>query len=480
MRRLSRQDLAVDPAALLGQGGANSLRGVVLDGPHLGVAGRAALTGAKILIATFGSLGDLHPFVALAHALAREGFAPVIATSAAYSDYILAEGLAFAPIRPDADDLMARLGMEMGEIARRMAEDDKFLFDTLIFPHLRESFDDLQEASAGAVAIVSHSLAFSARLVAEARGLPLATVLLSPMMLYSAYDPPLGSRVPLRRAPVGSVEIAYNRFVLWSLSHAIALWAEPLRRLRRELGLKPRYGLDLLLGVKSSDAVIGLFSPALAPPQPDHGSRTLIAGHTFHDRYLGGAALPPNLEAFLDQGAPPIVFTLGSFVARARRDFYRDCVTAARRLGRRAALLAHEDDVPALLSQQRQDVCVAPYAPHSAVFPRASAVVHHGGVGTTGQALRAGRPQLVAPFLGDQFDNAERVKRLGVARVLDGKTATPDAMVRALEGLDEAHEIRAAQLSERIRREDGAAVAALRIAALVAQNELRRKEAATL
>lgn len=429
------------------------------------------LSARKILIATFGSLGDLHPFVALAHALKREGFAPVVATSGAYADYILGEGLDFAPIRPDADDLTSRLGMDMGAIARRMAEDDKFLFDTLIFPHLRETYDDLLTASEGAVAVVSHSLAFSARLVAETRGLPLVTVLLSPMMLYSAYDPPLGSRAPMRRAPAWPVEIAYNRFLLWSLSHAIALWAAPLRRLRRDLGLAPRYGLDLLLGVKSSAAIIGLFSPTLAPPQPDHGSTTLIAGHTFHDRYLGSSGLSPALEAFLDNGDPPLVFTLGSFVARDRRDFYRDCVTAARRLGRRAVLLAHEDDVSALGEARSPDAHVAPYAPHSLVFPRAWAVVHHGGIGTTGQALRAGRPQLVTPFLGDQFDNAKRLQRLGVARAIDGKAATADMLAGELARLGDDHAARARALAETVGREDGAATAAVRIAALVARHE---------
>ncbi|PPD45391.1 MAG: glycosyl transferase family 28 [Methylocystis sp.] len=435
------------------------------------------LSARKILIATFGSLGDLHPFVALAHALRREGFAPVIATSAAYREFIEGEGISFVAIRPDADDLTQRLGIDMEEIARRMAADDKFLFDTLIFPHLAESYDDLLEAAEGAVAVVAHSLAFSARLAAESRGLPLITVLLSPMMLYSAYDPPLGSKAPLRRAPAWPIEIAYNRLLLWSLSHAVALWAEPLRRLRRELGLRPRYGLDLLLGVKSSEAIIGLFSPTLAPPQPDHGTRTFVAGHTFHDRFVERGALPLDLEAFLDAGSPPIVFTLGSFVARAGRNYYRTCIEAAQRLGKRAVLLAHDEHVAELGRNLPQSVFIAPYAPHSGVFPRALAVIHHGGIGTSGQALRAGRPQLVTPFLGDQFDNAERLQRLGVARTIDGMSVTTAALCDEIDGLG-ALGARAQAVSEIVRHEDGAATAALRIAALLAEQHLARAIAA--
>lgn len=428
-------------------------------------------SGRKILIATFGSLGDLHPFVALAHALKRDGFAPVIATSAAYADFIAGEGLGFAPIRPDADDLTARLGMDMGEIARRMAQDDKFLFETLIFPHLREGYDDLVAASEGAVAIVAHSLAFSARLAAEARGLPLVTVLLSPMMLYSAYDPPLGSRAPLRPWPASPPAVMWNRLLLWSLSHAMGLWARPLRRLRRELGLPRRHGLDLLLSARSSAATIGLFSPTLAPPQPDHRPGTLVAGHTFHDRFLGGETLSPELEAFLAEGTPPIVFTLGSFVARGRHDHYRVFAAAAGKVGRRAVLLAHEDDVPALRTGLDANVHVAPYAPHSLIFPRACAVVHHGGIGTTGQAMRAGRPQLVAHFLGDQPDNAERLRRLGVARAIAGETLTTDVLARELESIlrDDCCAARARALAETVCREDGARVAARRVAEVAGQ-----------
>lgn len=123
------------------------------------------------------------------------------------------------------------------------------------------------------------------------------------------------------------------------------------------------------------------------------------------------------------------------------------------------------------------DIHISSYAPHSLVFPRARAVVHHGGIGTTGQALRAGRPQLVTPFLGDQFDNAERLQRLGVARVLDGKTATAQALYEELAAFDESYEARAVAVAEEVRREEGAGMAALRIAALVAQRALAQEEA---
>jgi rhamnosyltransferase subunit B len=419
----------------------------------------------KILIATFGSLGDLHPFVALGHALAREGFDPVIATSAAYADYIRGEGLGFAPIRPDADDLTSRLGMDLGEIAWRMAEDDGFLFKTLIFPHLHESFDDLCVAAEGAVCVIAHALAFAARVAAEARGLPCVTVLLSPLMAYSADDPPAGSRAPFRAAPVGPLGRAYNGALLWSLAHAMALWAAPLRRLRRDVGVKRRHGLDLLLGAESSVASIGMFSPLLAPAQKS--PRLRVAGHSFHDRFLEGDSLDPALDAFLDAGPRPVVFTLGSFVARARRGFYLDCVAAARSIGQRAVLLTHEDEVGEIAAGLPPEMFVAAYAPHSKVFPRASAIVHHGGIGTSGQALRAGRPQVVTPFLGDQADNAERLRRLGVARVVDGRTATADALARELAALDADHGRRAAEQGEKIRGEDGATVAARWIAELL-------------
>jgi UDP:flavonoid glycosyltransferase YjiC (YdhE family) len=425
-------------------------------------------SASTILLATFGSLGDLHPFVALAHALKREGFSPVVATSEAYRGFIEQEGLSFAPIRPDVDDLTRRLGMDLGGIARRMVEDDAFLFREVIFPHLRQSYDDLLALSEGAALVAAHGLAFAAKAVAEKRGLPLVNVILSPLMFYSAYDPPLGSRTWFAREPRSPLAIGYNQLILRTYLVLTAHRAKPLRQLRRDVGLPPRRGLDLFAG--ATDATIGLYSPLLAPPQPDHPRGTLIAGHSFHDRYRGeGESALPALEAFLDAGPAPIVFTLGSFFTRDKSEHYRACFDAARHLGRRAVLLAHESDLAGLREGLPAEAFAAAYVPHSRVFPRSCAIVHHGGAGASGQALRAGRPQLVTPLSADQPDNAERLRRLGVARVLSGGAVTAAALARELAPLlgEGAYAARAREVGAQVAREDGAGAAAGRIGELL-------------
>lgn len=405
----------------------------------------------KIVIATFGSLGDLNPYVALAHALRREGFSPVLATSETYRAFVEGEGLGFAPMRPDLSDVTGRLGLGVAEIADRVASDGGFLFRETIFPFLREAYEDVAAASEGAAAIVAHSIAFSAKIAAERLGLPLFDGVVSPMFLMSAQDPPLVAGAPLVPAPRSSAARAYNRCVLSALIHLAALQARPIARLRAELGLPRRRGRALLTGGPSARATLVLASPLLAPPQSDHPPNTLVAGHTFHDRFLGGVqALPPGLETFLAAGAPPLVVSLGSFVLGGKAEFHRAAAAAAAALalGRRAVLL------------------VAGHVPHSLLFPRACAILHHGGAGSSGQALRAGKPQLVLPVLGDQGDNAARLARLGAARVLPMSRATRGGLEAELRALlaDASLAERARRVGERVAQEDGAARAALQIA----------------
>lgn len=424
----------------------------------------------KVLLVTFGSLGDLHPFVALAHALTEAGFEPVIATSAVYRDHLAMEGLAFVPVRPDADDVTKHLGMGLGDIARRMARDDGFLFRSVIFPHLQAGVDDLMAAAADADAVVSHAIAFPGRLVAERLALPNITIVLSPLLLMAPEDPPRASGLPFLANPRGGAFGTFcNRLSRAVLGAGINVVARPLTEIRRGMALPKRSGLDLLFGARSCDARICLFSPLLLAPDVAARNNAFVAGHSFHDGFADKRALTPDLEAFLDGGPPPIVFSLGSFVARERHADHRAFAEVARQLNRRAVLLVDADDAPKLADLDDDRIRVSGYAPHSLIFSRACALVHHGGAGTSGQALRAARPQIVAPFLGDQFDNAARLKRLGVARVVRGGRLDPGRLASELaKVLDEpAYAARAATLGPIVAAENGAMVAAQQIARLL-------------
>src|SRR5262249_28459461 len=157
----------------------------------------------------------------------------------------------------------------------------------------------------------------------------------------------------------------------------------------------------------SPELTLAMFSPVLGGVQPDWPPNSQLTGFPFYDGL--SAALNPKLAAFLDGGQPPIVFTLGSAAVMAAGEFYTESLRAAQRLGNRAILVTRRDpgNVPA--GPLPDGVAVFEYAPFSALFPRAAAIVHQGGIGTTGQALRAGRPMLVVPFGFDQPDNADRV-----------------------------------------------------------------------
>jgi UDP:flavonoid glycosyltransferase YjiC (YdhE family) len=137
--------------------------------------------------------------------------------------------------------------------------------------------------------------------------------------------------------------------------------------------------------------------------------------------------------------------------------FFEASIAAARSLGRRAVLLTGKESGTAL-SNLPEGVVAFDYAPYSALFPRAAAIVHHGGVGTTAQAMISGRPMLVTPFAFDQPDNADRVRRLGIARSIPIRKYSAASVARELKCLldDPAFERRAAEVAGRMRLEAGA------------------------
>lgn len=201
-----------------------------------------------------------------------------------------------------------------------------------------------------------------------------------------------------------------------------------------------------------------MFSPAFALPQPDWPANTAIAGFAFYDGSEPGTKLTPQLEEFLDAGEPPIVFTLGSAAVMAPGRFYEESIEAAKLLNRRAVLLIGKNPPPNNLSE---NMVAVNYAPYSQIFGRACAIVHQGGIGTTAQGLRAGRPTLVMPYSHDQPDNAARVERLGTSRTILPKEYSAVTVVKKLRELlgNPNYAAKATKIASIIQAENGVKVA---------------------
>jgi UDP:flavonoid glycosyltransferase YjiC (YdhE family) len=406
----------------------------------------------RIVITTFGSLGDLHPYLAVALGLKARGHEAVIATSGYYRQKVEALGLGFRALRPDHPDT----GVDP-DLMRRLMDRRKgseVVIREIMMSVLRESYEDTLAAAEGADLLVSHMLTFTTRLVAEKRRIPWASTFLQPLGLFSVYDPPVVPQAPFL-AMLRFLGPAFHRLLFWCAKRTVRSWSEPWHRLRSEVGLPPTSESPLFEGQHSPSLVLAMFSKLLADRQPDWPRQTFITGFPFYDRD-GEAGMPQELSNFLDASPPPLVFTLGSSAVVDAGPFYEHSAAAAKLLGRRAVLLVGKDprNRPAPLPD---GVVAFAYAPYSELFPRAAAVVHQGGIGTTAQAMRSGRPMLVMPFAHDQPDNAERVKRLGIARTIARHRYSPARTAAELRQLldNPGYRHRASAVGERVRQEDG-------------------------
>lgn len=382
----------------------------------------------RIVFATVGSLGDLHPYIAIGRALQTLGHHPVIATTDRYRATVEAQGIEYARLRPDE----AQFG-GLESVAARVFDPLRgpaYLIGEMVMPHVRQQYADIAAACAGADLLVTHPLTPAGSLVCEKTGLPWVSSVLAPISLLSCIDPPLlaaswAARVARR---LGS------RPCRWCLRLGAGLvrrWERPLEALRAELGLPRAAHPALLHGQFSPLLNLALFPPLLAGPRGDWPAHTELAGFPGFDGPPATPERQAQLDAFLAAGEPPLAFALGSSVVMVAGNFWEQAVAAAATLGRRAILLTggHWRGTPP------PGVVAFDYLPYSGVFRHAAAVIHPGGIGTLARALAAGRPQLVVPLAFDQPDNARRAVALGVARSLPIGRASARRLVRELSAL---------------------------------------------
>ncbi|HEY8227633.1 MAG TPA: nucleotide disphospho-sugar-binding domain-containing protein [Pyrinomonadaceae bacterium] len=404
----------------------------------------------RIVLNTFGSFGDLHPYMAIALELQARGHNPVIATMEFYREKILNAGLDFAPVRPDFPGPKEQ-NVELLNRIMDPLTGPKYLMEQVIFAAVRDGYEDLLQATSGADLLITHPAAPAGPLVGYKTGIPWISTVLAPMSFFSSYDPP----VPPVWQWVNNLRLLGPGVMKLFHDAMKALYKpEQVMALRRELSI-PDYGNPMFEGQHSPILVLALFSDLFAQSQPDWPKQARTTGFClYEDR--SEQAMPAELCQFLDEGSPPLVFTLGSSAVWVAKDFYKQSIGAAQQLGRRAVLLVGDErNRPQTLPA---DMIAVDYAPYDLLFSRACAVVHHGGVGTTSHGLVAGVPTLIVPFAFDQSDNAEHARRLGTSRTLYRKKYNLTSAARELNLLltDEAYTQNARSVSEKLREEHGA------------------------
>lgn len=421
-----------------------------------------------IVLSTAGSLGDLYPVLSIAHSLDRMGVEVRLLLSPEDCDVARSWGLLANPIGLTKAELADRLGTPVDDLAEDFLRNPIPLLRRVAIPMIPTLLPEIEEACVGAACVAGTLLAFGAAMAAERRGLPYVPLVLQPAMTFSALAPARGPGFDLAVPnPTHAPARLWNRGVMGLGRQVLRRGLSgPLDRVRRSVDLPPHRGTPLIdPGPRNVPIRLGLWSERFAAV-PDDAPDGLIA-MGFPRAPAGN--LPDSVQEWLDAGPPPLVVTLGSIAQNiGGRAFWPEAVTLARTLGLRAVLLHGKATLPP--GAAGDDILALPALPHAPLFPQAAAILHHGGIGTTAEALRAARPQLVMPIGGDQPDNAARLVRMGVAVSIPRKRFTARRAAPLLRGLLDRFEYgEAADLGRRIEDEDGALLAAMHLAQIAAQ-----------
>lgn len=391
-------------------------------------------TAPHYFVITVGTTGDIHPFMRIASALQTLGRKVTFITHSYHENVVLGVGLPFVGIGTDEAFLRILKNPDIWDPMKG--------FSAILANYsggLQEIIEAIRLVSAQAShVVIAHPFAVPGAVIARELGLvrSVVAVYLAPSNLRTCHDPlNIGATSVPRWVPMSW------RRALWRFVEK--RWIDPvavtqLNAVRTPLGL-PKLDSFLTHLAEAPDLSLTLFPSWFAPVVPDW-PRPLIEGDFQLFEASTQEGFTDDLSAFLAAGRKPLVFTPGTGNLHAA-DFFACALAAINRLGHRAIFLTRErTQIPVSLPES---VLWQPYVPLSALLPHAAGLVHHGGIGTSAEALRSGTPQLIAPFAWDQFDNAARIVALGVGMVIPAKRLRPRKLARCLQNLYTSETIRA-------------------------------------
>ncbi|MBL6427292.1 MAG: glycosyltransferase family 1 protein [Maritimibacter sp.] len=407
----------------------------------------------RILILTYGSRGDVQPFVALGRALVARGHDVTLGTARRFETFVREAGLGFAPMSDAMLNLLdTEAGRDMMESTQGVLQSLKWtvMLTRTVGPAQAELIGD-SWAAAEAVdpdLIVFHPKTYAGPHIAEKRGIPAVLAMLVPMMV------PTGERPNVGFPDTGWQW--WNRFSYRFVNRTMAFSAgRHVREMRAERGLPKQRRFDLLRDSRGRMLpVLNAVSPSVLPAPRDWPDEAVMTGYWFTDH--GDWTPPDDLAAFLEAGPPPVYVGFGSMAGRSPGRLAKAVIEALTRTGMRGIIATGWGGLkPADLPDTIHKI---EGAPHDWLFPRMAAIVHHGGAGTTAAAIRAGKPQVIVPFFGDQPFWGKIMAQHGVAPdPIAQKSLTADNLAEALRRVtgDPAMARAAEALGAAVRQEDG-------------------------
>ncbi|MEW5819249.1 MAG: glycosyltransferase [Cyanobacteriota bacterium] len=405
----------------------------------------------RINFLSFGTTGDVLPFISLATKLKEFGYEVCITAGTNYEKLIKENNIEYAPISVDINELMN--SKEIQSLLSKNPIKKYKSIKEIIIPILKQTFTDSLEASKGSNLIIFHPKVTSAVSIAEK--LNIKCLMASPIPIYA----------PTREFPFLSVKAKtlgpFNKLSHYFINIMSSFFTSYINNWRKEALDLPPLGLfddRLLLRGKKIPLLFG-YSSYVLPRPSDWKENIHVTGYWFVDQQKNWQP-PDELESFINNGSPPIYIGFGSMVGKDPERLTSEIVKALNTTKYKCILTTgwgalKNIDVP-------ENVFVTDYVPHDWLMQHVSAVVHHGGAGTTAAGLRYGKPTLICPFMVDQtfWGNVVCKQGLGPEPISQEKI-TSEKFANALKVLisDNTLKLNAQKTGEKIRNENGTQVA---------------------